>query len=281
MHLVSVIMPTYNCAGFLKAAIESVLCQSCGDFELIILDDGSTDNTNEIVLKYLPDPRVRYIRKEKREGLSAARNTAIDLAKGEFLAFLDADDIFLKHKVRDQVGFFKKKKFSGISYTNEIYFKEGTNSEMISARYRFSGDVFYYLKRSNFIHISTVMAPREFFKQNKFSERLKSHEDWELFLRLALRGAKFAYLNKPLSRILIRQDSMTGNKHVMDSTRREVGLIAKDYWKDFKKKMRPCSKERVKTTTRYIKMKTAAFFIGFPKRKCFNKETPQETLKGK
>lgn len=278
MPQVSVIIPTYNCVHYLKDSITSVLNQSYGDFELIIVDDGSTDNTEAIIKTYSGDPRVKYIKKHNRVGLSAARNTGIKIAQGELIVFLDADDIFLEDKILKQVRLFKKKRLCKICYTNELYFKEGKKKEMLSNRYHFSGDVFYYLKRSNFIHISTVMVKKKILEEYLFDEHLHSHEDWELFLRIAYKNIDFLYIKDTLSKIRIRQDSMTINKDTMNTSRTEVGMRAKIYWGDFKKCMQPFSLRGQKTILRYIKIKTKAFFIGFPKSNRFNRPVPQELL---
>lgn len=182
MPRISVILPTFNCKQYLNDSITSVLNQTFTDLELIIIDDGSTDGTDETVRAFLKDPRINYIKKPAQKGLSSARNTGIASARGEFVAFLDADDIYLKGKLAKQVCFMVDDKRRRISYTNEIYFKDGSTDEFLSDRYHFSGDVFFYLKRSNFIHISTVMARRDIFKENLFDEFLTSHEDWDFFL---------------------------------------------------------------------------------------------------
>ena len=267
MPKVSVVMATHNCAAFLDQSISSVLDQSYGDIELVIVDDGSTDNTKAVIGKYVGDKRCKYI-KIFRRGVSAARNEGIRISRGEFIAFLDADDFFLQNKISKQAALFEKKKYCGASYTNELYFKEGQEKEIRSTYYHFSGDIFFYLKRNDFIHTSTFMARREILEENMFDESLTSHEDWELFLRLARKGILFAYTNEPLTKVRVRQGSATRNTGVMDSTRREVGLKARDRWHDMKKEDR----------ARYLKLKTKAFFMGFPNRKCFNRPIPQEVL---
>ena len=96
---VSVLIPTYNCARFLSQAIDSVLAQTFQDFEILVVDDGSTDDTAQVVARY---PRVRYIRREHC-GVSASRNAAVAAATGEIVVFLDADDFWLPEKLEKQV----------------------------------------------------------------------------------------------------------------------------------------------------------------------------------
>src|SRR3989338_9159858 len=105
MPKVSVILPTYNCARYLPDSISSVLSQTFQDFELLIIDDGSTDNTRDFIENNYKDPRVRYIRQE-HSGLAGARNTGLVSSKGEYVTFLDADDLFLKEKIEKQIAVF-------------------------------------------------------------------------------------------------------------------------------------------------------------------------------
>ena len=278
MPNVSVIIPTHNCGRYLGASIESALNQSYPDLEIIVVNDGSTDNTDSVLERYLKEKRIKYIKNNEKKGLSASRNIAIDASKGNLIAFLDADDIFLKDKIKKQVKLFEINSRIDICYTNEIYFNEEENKEILSTRYHFSGDIFYYMKRSNFIHVSTAMARSGILRKNKFDETLKSHEDWELFLRLAHKGANFAYIKDALSKIRIRKDSMTVDRGVMDKSRREVGLRAKAHRKDFKLSMDPFAAKGRRAYVRYARMKTRALFKGFPKRECFTRPVPQEVI---
>lgn len=271
---VSVIMPSYNCARYLDESITSVLKQSHKCLELILVDDGSTDDTEAVVKKYSADPRFKFIKSPRKEGPSAARNRGIDAAKGDFITFLDADDIFLEHKVLKQAEFLEKKRSCQICYTNEIYFKDISGGEIISDRYHFSGDIFYYLKRGNFIPICSVMARSRVLKENKFDEDIKliGHEDWELFLRLALKGLDFLYIDEPLTKIRMRPGSTTVSDNMTDS-RRIVGLKAKAWWKGFKGSMFPFTLKGQKAVFRYLRFKTIGFFIGFPEKECFNRSS--------
>lgn len=116
-ELVSIIMPSYNTGAFIKKAIQSVLNQSYENWELIIVDDCSTDNTEEVVLPFLNDQRIRYIKNEKNSGAAVSRNRALREAKGKWIAFLDSDDLWLPEKLEKQVLFMKKNGYY-FSYTN-------------------------------------------------------------------------------------------------------------------------------------------------------------------
>jgi len=117
---VSVIIPTYNRASWLRGAIDSVLDQTFADFELIVVDDGSTDNTKEIVADY--GDKIRYFY-QPNKGPSAARNTGIGQAKADLICFLDSDDRWIKNKLQTQVEFIRQNPLTKISYTNEIWIR--------------------------------------------------------------------------------------------------------------------------------------------------------------
>ena len=114
--LVSIIMPSYNTAPYIKETIQSVLDQTYTNWELIIVDDCSTDNTEE-VLATINDSRIRYFKNEKNSGAAVSRNKALRAAKGQWIAFLDSDDLWMSEKLEKQINFMKKNGYS-FSYTN-------------------------------------------------------------------------------------------------------------------------------------------------------------------
>ena len=115
--LVSIIMPSYNTASFIAESIQSVLAQSYKDWELIIFDDCSPDNTDDVVKPYLSDERIRYLKNEKNSGAAVSRNRALREAKGKWIAFLDSDDLWMPEKLQKQVIFMEKNGYH-FSYTN-------------------------------------------------------------------------------------------------------------------------------------------------------------------
>lgn len=121
--LVSIIMPSYNTAKFISETIESVLAQTYTDWELIIVDDCSTDNTDEVVESFLPYNRIKYIKNEKNSGAAVSRNRALCEAKGKWIAFLDSDDVWLPEKLEKQIAFMEKNDYH-FSYTNYIEIDE-------------------------------------------------------------------------------------------------------------------------------------------------------------
>ncbi len=122
-ELVSIIMPSYNTEKFISETIDSVLTQTYTNWELIIVDDCSTDNTDEVVKSFLSDDRIKYIKNEKNSGAAFSRNRALCEAKGKWIAFLDSDDVWLPEKLEKQIAFMEKNDYH-FSYTNYIEIDE-------------------------------------------------------------------------------------------------------------------------------------------------------------
>lgn len=131
-ELVSIIMPSYNTAGYISASIASVQEQTYTDWELIIVDDCSTDNTDEIVKPFLSDKRIKYIKNEANSGAAVSRNRALREAKGKWVAFLDSDDLWFPEKLEKQISFMKKNDYH-FSYTNYIEIDENSQPNGRSA----------------------------------------------------------------------------------------------------------------------------------------------------
>lgn len=118
-ELVSIIMPSYNTANFISESIESVLRQTYANWEMIIVDDCSTDKTDEVVKPYLNDSRIVYIKNSKNRGAAVSRNCALREAKGKWIAFLDSDDLWMPEKLEKQISFMKENDYH-FSYTDYI-----------------------------------------------------------------------------------------------------------------------------------------------------------------
>lgn len=116
-ELVSIVMPSYNTADYISESIKSVQAQVYSNWELIIVDDCSTDNTDDVVKPFLVDSRIRYLKNERNSGAAVSRNRALRDAKGRWIAFLDSDDLWVPEKLEKQIGFMEKNGYS-FSYTN-------------------------------------------------------------------------------------------------------------------------------------------------------------------
>ncbi len=182
---VSVIIPAYNRAGTLKKAIDSVLNQSFKDFELIVIDDGSTDETLEILRDY--QDRLKSVT-IPHSGVSAARNRGIEEAEGDFMAFLDSDDYWLPEKLAVQTDFFRRNPEARICQTDETWHRHGKRVNPGKRHHKPSGDIFYQSLRLCLVSPSAVMIRRDLFDDvGVFDESLPACEDYDLWLRISAR----------------------------------------------------------------------------------------------
>lgn len=182
---VSVIIPTYNRGWTLKEAVESVLAQDFQDFELIIVDDGSTDNTQDVLDAY----RSKIILlKQKNRGASAARNMGIASASGRYIAFLDSDDLWMPKKLSAQIDFFKENRDALICQTGEIWIRNGVRVNPKKKHRKVSGMIFDQSLSLCLVSPSAVMLERSLFdKTGVFDESLPICEDYDLWLRVSCR----------------------------------------------------------------------------------------------
>ena len=124
-ELVSIIMPSYNTASYIAETVQSVLAQTYQDWELIIVDDCSTDDTDEVVKPFLSDSRIRYLKNEKNSGAAISRNRALREAKGKWIAFLDSDDLWMPEKLEKQIAFMEENGYH-FSYTDYMEIDEAS-----------------------------------------------------------------------------------------------------------------------------------------------------------
>jgi glycosyltransferase involved in cell wall biosynthesis len=194
--LVSVVIPTFNRGWIVRDAIDSVLGQTYADFELIVVDDGSTDRTPQILDAY--GDRLRVIR-QANQGVSAARNRGIDASSGPLIALLDSDDIWLHRKLAVQVDFFKMNPAALICQTEEIWIRNGLRVNPGKRHRKPSGMIFERSLDLCLVSPSAVMVRRELFeKVGLFDESLPACEDYDLWLRV---GCRFPVhlIDKPLT----------------------------------------------------------------------------------
>lgn len=204
MPRVSVIIPTYNRAELLPRAVQSVFAQTLADFELIIVDDASTDNTEAIVAGFA-DPRVRYFKHSTNQYAAGARNTGLEEAAGEFIAFLDSDDKWLPHKLADQVAQLDEAGPDWVAgYTGALVNMKGGVNERSETRPEYEGDVLsdYLLGRF------TIWTPTFIFRRDvlhavgPFDASLIRGEDVDFYLRVLQQG-KLACLTEPAVELFI------------------------------------------------------------------------------
>jgi glycosyltransferase involved in cell wall biosynthesis len=194
---VSVIIPTYNSASFLRETIESVLGQTYSDFEVIVVDDGSTDETERVMRSF--GARVSYVKQENR-GVSAARNHGIKLARARYVAFLDSDDLWVPQKLAEQIPLLDEDPEIGLVYSDwAVVSKRGaTEPSFHTSRPAASGHVFNELVQTGFILTSGTVVRRSCLDDvGDFDESLSVAEDYDLWLRISYRW-KVAVVNKAL-----------------------------------------------------------------------------------
>lgn len=212
---VSVVIPAYNAAWCVRRAIDSVLAQDYRDYELIVVNDGSTDDTAAVLTGYGDAIRVVH---QANAGLSSARNAGIGAARGEFVAFLDADDWWLPNKLTRQVALMRQRPELGFSSTAARVEDPDGKLVNIWACARWQGSFLAHLFGSNADVAgsgSAVIARRTLFDQTGgFDETLRSLEDIDMWMRLAA-VSDYACLEEPLAVILRRPDSMSRNLEVM------------------------------------------------------------------
>jgi len=183
--LVSVIIPTYNRGWVVQEAIDSVLDQDFRDYELIVVDDGSDDNTREILGAY---GKAITVLQQPNRGVSAARNRGIAEAAGRLIAFLDSDDLWLPRKLTTQVKFFAENADAVINQTQEIWIRNGVRVNPKKRHHKFSGMIFERSLALCLVSPSAVMIKKCLFDAvGVFDEQLPACEDYDLWLRVSCR----------------------------------------------------------------------------------------------
>lgn len=212
LSLVSVILPTYNYAQFLPESVGSILLQTYKSYEILVVDDGSTDNTKEVLSPFMQ--KIKYIKLEQNRGLPIARNIGIQSAQGKYIAFLDADDLWLPEKLQTDVNYFDQHPEVSMVYSRHINIDEKGYTLSSNRKKRLpSGNIFIQLfSEQNFIISSSVVVRRDVFATTGlFDERLFNCQDWDMWLRIAF-YFKVAGINKPLVKYRHNPRSLSKNR---------------------------------------------------------------------
>ena len=215
---VSVILPVYNSEAFIEKAIQSVLGQSFFDFELIIINDGSTDQSEKIILSFT-DARIVYLKNEKNFGLIYTLNKGIELAQGKYIARMDADDICLPDRLAKQTAFLDKNEnvsavATVIDFINEQDEKKGVwylDRETITAE-----QIRRKMPYENCIAHPTVMVRSAIIKKLKYKPYQENIEDYDLWLRMLNRGLRIEKIDTPLLLYRVHSNSVT-SLHLKES----------------------------------------------------------------
>lgn len=225
MPKVSVIIPAYNCAAYLAEAIESVLTQSLSDYEIVVIDDASPDDTAEVAASF--GNKILYLHNDLNRGVSFSRNRGIAASTGEYLVFLDADDLLLRDKLGSQARFLDTHPEFGVVYCDTMLCDatgQGLGIRFSEFRSPHSGNVLGAMCWNNFVPIHAAMVRRRCLDTvGRFEETYQPNEDWHLWLRLA--GLTlFHYEGRVLCKYRVHQENVTRDRYAMSRANARVRL---------------------------------------------------------
>lgn len=208
--IVSIITPVYNCGKYIGETIESVLKQSYQNWEMIVVDDCSTDNSAKIIKEYMSsEPRIKYFKLDKNSGAAVARNTAIEHAKGRFIAFLDSDDLWHPDKLKKQIEFMKKNNYA-FTFTG---FQQINEEGQLLNKYMPALKKINYKKALYTNYIGCLTAVYDVSKLGKvYMPLIRKRQDYGLWLKI-LKKVDYGYgLDKSLAYYRVRNGSVSSNK---------------------------------------------------------------------
>lgn len=226
-ELISVIIPSYNRAHIIMKSIESVLKQTYKNIELIVVDDGSTDDTKK-VLDLIEDERFKYIKLEKNSGMCAARNAGTNIANGRFIAIHDSDDVWQNDKLEKQY-ILMKKTDCDLSFCRMRRINIDSKEQVVpNENLTIDSDIFHKLLNGNFIASITIMMKIELAKKMLFDPEVRRFTDWDFVLRVVKANYKIVYLPEILATSYIQNDSTAQTADSYDS----IKFIYNRYKKD-------------------------------------------------
>jgi glycosyltransferase involved in cell wall biosynthesis len=221
MPFFSIILPTYNRAHFLPKAIESVLKQTFTDWELIIVDDGSTDNSREVVNSFT-DQRIRYIYQENQER-SAARNNGIERANGEYICFLDSDDYYLENKLTNLFSSIQLANVSPAIWYDGLRIETESGIDDLPFPQRKNLSIFDFIISST-IFSHQICGSREIFEKYHFNPTIRIGEDMELWMRIA-NEFPFIPLDNSFETVIVEHDNRSVNLKKYNSAREQLDTL--------------------------------------------------------
>jgi glycosyltransferase involved in cell wall biosynthesis len=223
MPNISVIIHTYNNEKFIRETIESVLLQSYKDYEIIVVDDGSTDNTRSALIPYMD--KIRYHYKENG-GIASAKNAGVSLSKAEFIAFLDHDDLWVPDKLKIQMEYFNKNPQVRLVYSKYTSFRDGKELRTKPEK-GYSGWIFKELLSKSFIQTSTVVVKRECLNAvGSYDESFTLGDEYDMFLRISKRF-QCGFVDKGLTRYRVHETNASKNDFLFD--KENLGVFKKIY----------------------------------------------------
>ena len=252
-HKVSVIIPIYNRADLLPRAMSSVLNQTFQDFELIIVDDGSTDNTKQVVEEFQKkDKRIKYIWQENSGGPAKPRNIGIKDSQGEYIAFLDSDDDWLPEKLEKQLEIFEKNRQTNLGFVgcNALIVKEDKIQEYKTPKYK---NILPKILENDFIWScsSVIIKKLVLDKVGFFDENLKIGDDWDMWIRIIIYDYSFDFVDEPLFKYYIHSENTSAPKNIKKMVV-ENNYILEKYKKYYEQNPKIYSNRLRYTGTSYI-----------------------------
>ena len=227
---VSINLCCYNSEKYLEETLQSIFAQTYKNWELVIINDGSTDATEQIIQRHIAEGWPIVYHYQANAGLGRSRNKAIELSKGEFIAFIDHDDLWMSQKLERQISLFADPKV-GLVYSDAIYFNEGGYSHRLyQSRAHYTGRCFQKLLIDYFLCLQTVVIRKESLSSliDLFDPRFKMSEEVDLFARIAYKW-KFAIVNEPLAKWRVHSSSLTWKFGVQFSE--ELDMMLKKFEK--------------------------------------------------
>ena len=221
MPKVSVNIPCFNSEKYIAETLQSALNQTFEDFEIILVNDGSTDMTEDIIKKF-SDPRIKYYY-QKNMGLGNTRNRQLALSSGEFIAFLDHDDIWLPTKLEKQIRLFENHPKVGLVYCDTIFFNDnGDLSRLFDIHNPLRGNVFRQILKNYFLAMPSVVIRKKALdsQQQWFDDNFSMSEERDLFTRIAY-DWDFDYVGEPLAKWRMHSNSLTFTKKELVSRETE------------------------------------------------------------
>ena len=208
---VSINMCCYNSEKFLEETLQSIFAQTYKDWELIIINDGSSDSTEEIIQRHIAEGWPIVYRFQANAGLGPARNKALDLSNGEFIAFIDHDDLWMPHKLERQIPLFADPEV-GLVYSDAIWFNEAGNSHRsYQSRVYYTGRCFPKILTDYFLCLLTVVIRKATLNSLTywFDPEFNMIEEADLFTRIGYNNWKFTMVNEPLAKWRVHSSSQT------------------------------------------------------------------------
>ncbi|MCS6923469.1 MAG: glycosyltransferase, partial [Fimbriimonadales bacterium] len=227
---VSVITPAYNVAPYLAQCIESVQAQTLTDWEMIIVDDASTDGTAQVAARYLADPRIRFLQNERNMGAGYTRNRALDAAQGEWIAVLDADDWYRPERLEKLVAFAEQMNADMVADLQVYYTEWGSVYTVAWASHAKPPKKprFYTVEEVICAHPSIKPVIRAEFLRSReihYAEHIRKSQDYAFYLEILLKGARFALLPEPMYYYRVHPNTVTTRHDPIAENRKSLEYL--------------------------------------------------------